>query len=132
MKRKCLAVGIIFLFIGTTIIPSNGEKIEKSSSPIFRNDLTGIQGNVFDKNTNEPIKGAIVIASCITYWGRQVPLPHLAIRVFITDSNGNFFYEDAPWSTYFNMDAFKHFYTRVIEKIYNEKSSEVWFYLEPK
>ncbi|HVQ01796.1 MAG TPA: NosD domain-containing protein [Candidatus Thermoplasmatota archaeon] len=33
MKKKCLTIGIIFLFIGITIIPSNGQKIEKSSQP---------------------------------------------------------------------------------------------------
>jgi len=33
MKRKCLVVGIILLFIGTTIIPSNGQNIEKISWP---------------------------------------------------------------------------------------------------
>ena len=32
MKRKWLAVGIILLFIGTAIIPSSGQNIEKSSS----------------------------------------------------------------------------------------------------
>jgi parallel beta-helix repeat protein len=32
MIRKWLAVGIIFLFIGTTIIPSSAQNIEKSSS----------------------------------------------------------------------------------------------------
>ncbi len=32
MKRKCLAVGIILLFIGTAIIPSNGQNSERSSS----------------------------------------------------------------------------------------------------
>ena len=32
MKRKCLAVGIILLFIGTTIIPSTAQNIEQSSS----------------------------------------------------------------------------------------------------
>ncbi len=32
MKRKCLAVGIILLFIGTAVIPSTAQNIEKSTS----------------------------------------------------------------------------------------------------
>jgi parallel beta-helix repeat protein len=32
MRQKCLAVGIILLFIGTAIIPSSAQNIEKSSS----------------------------------------------------------------------------------------------------
>jgi parallel beta-helix repeat protein len=33
MKRKCLAVGIILLFVGTSIIPSTAQDIEKLSLP---------------------------------------------------------------------------------------------------
>ena len=36
MKRKCLAVGIILLFIGTCFIPTNAQDARKSSSPTSR------------------------------------------------------------------------------------------------
>jgi parallel beta-helix repeat protein len=45
MKRKCLAVVIILLFIGTAILPSNGEKIEKSSSPASRGHWLYVGGS---------------------------------------------------------------------------------------
>jgi len=34
--RKCLTVGIILLFVGTYIIPTNAKNIEKSSSPVSK------------------------------------------------------------------------------------------------
>jgi parallel beta-helix repeat protein len=45
MKRKCLAVGIILLFIGTTIIPSSGQKIDKLSLPMSRGNTLYVGGS---------------------------------------------------------------------------------------
>jgi len=45
MIRKCLAVGIILLFIGTAIIPSSGQKIEKLSSPVSRDHWLYVGGS---------------------------------------------------------------------------------------
>jgi hypothetical protein len=42
---KCLAVGIILLFIGTTIIPLNGQTIEKSSLPLSRGHWLFVGGS---------------------------------------------------------------------------------------
>ena len=54
MKRKCLAVGIIFLFIGTAIIPSSGQKgNEKPSLPVS----AGKTIYVDDDNVNGPWDG---------------------------------------------------------------------------
>jgi len=62
MKRKCLTVGIILLFIGTAIIPSSGQKIEKSSLPMSKGNalisspttlpLISINTNEQQKNHN--------------------------------------------------------------------------------
>jgi parallel beta-helix repeat protein len=45
MKRKVLAVGIILLFIGTAIIPSSGQKIDKLSLPISRGNTLYVGGS---------------------------------------------------------------------------------------
>ena len=45
MKRKWLAVGIILLFIGTTIIPTAAQKIEKSSSSNSRGNWLYVGGS---------------------------------------------------------------------------------------
>ena len=45
MKQKCLAVGIILLFIGTAIIPSNGQITEKSSQPTSRGHWLYVGGS---------------------------------------------------------------------------------------
>jgi parallel beta-helix repeat protein len=45
LPKKCLAVGIILLFIGTAIIPSNGQKIEKSSLPASRGHWLYVGGS---------------------------------------------------------------------------------------
>jgi parallel beta-helix repeat protein len=45
MKRVCLAVGIILLFIGAAIVPSNGQKIEKLSSPMSRGNTLYVGGS---------------------------------------------------------------------------------------
>jgi parallel beta-helix repeat protein len=45
MKRKCLAIGIILLFIGTTIIPTTAQKIEKSSSSSSRGNWLYVGGS---------------------------------------------------------------------------------------
>jgi parallel beta-helix repeat protein len=43
--RKCLAVGIILLFVGTAIVPSNGQQVEKTSLPIPRGDILYVGGS---------------------------------------------------------------------------------------
>jgi parallel beta-helix repeat protein len=53
--RKCLAVGIILLFIGTAIIPSSGQNIEKQSLPTF----TGKTKYVNCNNTQGPWDGTL-------------------------------------------------------------------------
>jgi parallel beta-helix repeat protein len=45
MKRKCLAVGIILLFIGTAIIPTSGQPKEKLSSPASRGHWLYVGGS---------------------------------------------------------------------------------------
>jgi len=45
MKRKGLAVGIILLFVGTCIIPSTAQDIEKSSLPTSRGNWLYVGGN---------------------------------------------------------------------------------------
>ena len=45
LLKKSLAVGIILLFIGTAIIPSNGQKIEKSSLPASRGHWLYVGGS---------------------------------------------------------------------------------------
>ena len=45
MKRKCLAVGIILLFVGTCIIPAIAQDIEKSSSPTSRGNWLYVGGS---------------------------------------------------------------------------------------
>jgi parallel beta-helix repeat protein len=45
MKRKALAVGIILLFIGTSIIPSTAQNIEKPSLPTSRGDWLYVGGS---------------------------------------------------------------------------------------
>jgi parallel beta-helix repeat protein len=45
MKRKCLAVGIILLFIGTAVIPSSGQPIEKLTSPASRGNWLYVGGS---------------------------------------------------------------------------------------
>jgi len=45
MKRKCLVVGIILLFIGTAIIPSSGQKIENLSFPASRGHWLCVGGS---------------------------------------------------------------------------------------
>jgi parallel beta-helix repeat protein len=45
LKRKCLAVGIILLFIGTAIIPSSGQKIENLSFPSSRSHWLYVGGS---------------------------------------------------------------------------------------
>jgi len=45
MKRKCLAIGIILLFVGTLIIPSSGQKIEKLSLPMSRGNTLYVGGS---------------------------------------------------------------------------------------
>jgi parallel beta-helix repeat protein len=53
--RKCLAVGIILLFIGTAIIPSSGQKIEKLSLPTFTGKTIYVNCN----NTQGPWDGTL-------------------------------------------------------------------------
>ncbi|HVQ01669.1 MAG TPA: NosD domain-containing protein [Candidatus Thermoplasmatota archaeon] len=55
MKTKCLAVGIILLFIGTAIIPSTGQNIEKSSLPTFTGKTIYVNCN----NTQGPWDGTL-------------------------------------------------------------------------
>jgi len=43
--RKCLAVGIILLFVGTAIIPSTAQDIEKSSQPSSRGNWLYVGGS---------------------------------------------------------------------------------------
>jgi len=43
--KKLIAVGIILLFIGTTIIPSNGQDTSKSSSPTSRGNTLYVGGS---------------------------------------------------------------------------------------
>jgi parallel beta-helix repeat protein len=43
--KKCLAIGIILLFIGTTIIPSNAQKIQKPSLPASRGNTLYVGGS---------------------------------------------------------------------------------------
>jgi hypothetical protein len=45
MKRKCLAVGIILLFIGTAIISTSGQKIDRLSLPISRGHTLYVGGS---------------------------------------------------------------------------------------
>jgi nitrous oxidase accessory protein len=45
MKRKCLVVGIILLFIGTAIIPSNGQTIDNVSLPMSRGNTLYVGGS---------------------------------------------------------------------------------------
>jgi len=45
MKRECLAVGIILLFIGTAILPSSGQSIEKSSQSTSRGNWLYVGGS---------------------------------------------------------------------------------------
>jgi hypothetical protein len=45
MKRKCLAVGIILLFVATSIIPSIAQDIEKSSEPTSRGKWLFVGGS---------------------------------------------------------------------------------------
>ena len=45
MKRKCLAVGIILLFVGTSIIPVTAQDIEKSSLPTSRSNWLYVGGD---------------------------------------------------------------------------------------
>jgi nitrous oxidase accessory protein len=45
MKRKCLVVGIILLFIGTAIIPSTAQNIGKSSSSSSRGNTLYVGGS---------------------------------------------------------------------------------------
>jgi len=45
MKRKCLAVGIILLFVGTCIIPSLAQNIEKSSELTSRGNWLYVGGS---------------------------------------------------------------------------------------
>jgi len=64
--KKCLAVGIILLFIGTVVIPSSGQKIEKLSFPASRGhwlyvggsgpgNYTAIQDAINDSNDGDTI-----------------------------------------------------------------------------
>jgi len=45
MKRKCLVVGIILLFVGTCIIPSTAQYIEKPSFPTSRGNWLYVGGS---------------------------------------------------------------------------------------
>jgi parallel beta-helix repeat protein len=45
MKRKCLAVGIILLFIGAAIIPAIAQDIERSSTPTSRGHWLYVGGS---------------------------------------------------------------------------------------
>ena len=57
MKRKCLAVGIILLFVGTCIIPANGHRInELPSLPISAGNTIYVD----DDNVNGPWDGTII------------------------------------------------------------------------
>ena len=45
MKRKCLAVGIILLFVATGIIPATAQNIEKPSQPTSRSNWLYVGGS---------------------------------------------------------------------------------------
>ncbi|MBE3094066.1 MAG: right-handed parallel beta-helix repeat-containing protein [Actinobacteria bacterium] len=45
MKRKCLAVGIILLFVGTAIIPSSAQKTEKASLSMSKGKTLYVGGS---------------------------------------------------------------------------------------
>jgi len=45
LLKKCFAVGIILLFIGTAIIPSSGQQIEKVSLPMSRSNTLYVGGS---------------------------------------------------------------------------------------
>ncbi|MBE3139860.1 MAG: right-handed parallel beta-helix repeat-containing protein, partial [Thermoplasmata archaeon] len=45
MKRKCLAVGIILLFVGTCIVPSIAQNIEKPSQTTSRGNWLYVGGS---------------------------------------------------------------------------------------
>jgi hypothetical protein len=56
MKRKCLAVGIILLFVGTCVIPSIGQKVNEKPSLSYLTDKTIY---VDDDNVQGPWDGTI-------------------------------------------------------------------------
>jgi parallel beta-helix repeat protein len=65
MKRKGLAVGIILLFVGTCIIPSTAQNIEKPSQP------TSVGKTIYvdDDNTEGPWDGTIEHPYLYIQWG---------------------------------------------------------------
>jgi hypothetical protein len=70
MKRKCLAVGIILLFIGTTIIPST----------IGSNTINSYEKNLYDKESSplqENVTVTITSPENAIYWNEHkiVPFP---------------------------------------------------------
>jgi parallel beta-helix repeat protein len=89
--RKNLAVGIILLFVGTCLIPTDAQVLEKSSSPTFRGDWLYVGGSgpgnytkiqdavdnasdgdtVFVYDNSSPYKENIVINTSISLIGED-------------------------------------------------------------
>jgi parallel beta-helix repeat protein len=89
--RKNLAVGIILLFVGTCLIPTDAQVLETSSSPTFRGDWLYVGGSgpgnytkiqdavdnasdgdtVFVYDTSSPYKENIVINTSISLIGED-------------------------------------------------------------
>jgi len=76
--KKGLAVGIILLFIGTAIIPSSGQKIEKLSSPASRGNWLYVGGSgpgnytTIQDAINDSSDGDTVFVFHGSYYGKVV------------------------------------------------------------
>ena len=112
MKSKCLAIGIIILFIGTYIIPSNAQNIEKSSL---------LKDNIRNSEKTEYIGKIYGYTYCSdVIWG-WIPIPHaiVIIGLHITKSDSNGYYEitGLPINRTYMVVATHLWYIRTVEKV---------------
>jgi len=126
MKRKCLAVGIILLFVGTCIIPATAQNAKKLSQPISRGNWLYVGGSgpgnytTIQDAVNASSDGDTVFVFQGSYYGKVVINKSISLlgentnRTFI-----NYTYEP-DWHSYvvliFSHDVMFSGFTAVLEQ----------------
>jgi hypothetical protein len=87
MKRKCLTVGIILLFVGTSIIPSSAHDIEKPSLPISKRWMKTFGGTEddFGISVQQTTDGGYILTGYTDSFGAGGD----DVWLIKTDGNGN-------------------------------------------
>jgi hypothetical protein len=89
-----------------------------------------ISGNVFDKNTDKPIRGALIIESWWHYNRQGIAVR--SIKLLTSNSDGYFIDSNAPYYTV-KLTVLKLGYHRASQTVvYTDGGAEVTFHLKPR